>query len=145
MKDGDLHDFLKCIYKPESTIVLTFENSLSIFRQLTEALRVMHSCDLMHRDIKPSNVLIDRINLKAFLCDYGQTRVDLVGGNFLDDENQEDDVKKMVSNARFTLDIGSRWYKAPELLFGLRKYQKSIDIWSLGCILAELIQASLFS
>ena len=145
VKDGDLHDFLKCIYKPESTIVLTFENSLSIFRQLTEALSVMHSCDLMHRDIKPSNVLIDRINLKVFLCDYGQTRVDLVGGNFLDDENQEDDVKKMVSNARFTLDIGSRWYKAPELLFGLRQYQKSIDVWSLGCILAELIQASLFS
>jgi serine/threonine protein kinase len=51
----------------------------------------------------------------------------------------------MARNAKYTLDIGSRWYKAPELLFGLRKYQKSIDVWSLACILAELIQASLFS
>ena len=45
----------------------------------------------------------------------------------------------MIKNSKYTLDIGSRYYKAPELLFGSRNYQKSIDIWSLGCVLAELL------
>ena len=42
-----------------------------------------------------------------------------------------------------SLEVGSRWYKAPELLFGARKYGKEIDLWSLGCILIELISACL--
>jgi serine/threonine protein kinase len=87
----------------------------------------------MHRDLKPSNILIDK-DKKVLICDYGQTRVDLEG---FPDKNEE--IQNMIQNLKYTLDIGSRWYKAPELLFGCRKYRKSIDIWSLGCILAELL------
>ena len=89
VKDGDLHEFFKNIYKKDSSIVISFEDTQSIFRQLTEAVSTMHSCDLMHRDIKPSNVLIDKSRLKVYLCDYGQTRVDLVDGDFEDNENQD--------------------------------------------------------
>jgi len=40
---------------------------------------------------------------------------------------------------KYTLDIGSRWYKAPEIIFGNREYDQGIDVWSIGCILAELL------
>ena len=91
VKDGDLHDFLKSIYAPDSRTVLTFDDSLNIVRQLSKALNVMHSSGLMHRDLKPSNVLINKSNLKVYLCDYGQTRVDLVGGNYLDENENKDE------------------------------------------------------
>lgn len=44
---------------------------------------------------------------------------------------------------KYTLEVGSRWYKAPELLFGSKNYNSKIDLWSLGCILAELLQCAI--
>lgn len=67
------------------------------------------------------------------LCDFGQARI---SPNFLPAD-------KIAQ--KYTLQVGTRWYKAPELLFGAKSYNQKMDIWSLGCIFGELIQKCLSS
>lgn len=43
---------------------------------------------------------------------------------------------------QMSVDVGTRWYKAPDILYGARKYDSSVDIWSAGCILAELLDTT---
>ena len=78
----------------------------------------------MHRDIKPANLLIDVESKLIKICDFGQARINPLNGD---------------NGVKYTLDIGSRWYKAPEIFFGCRNYNQTLDLWSLGCIIGEMI------
>ena len=89
---------------------------------LLSGLREIHSIGLMHRDLKPSNFLIDSNGIIK-IGDFGQARIV--------DKNKE-------LGLVYTLDVGTKWYKAPEILFGKRYYTEKVDIWSMGCIFAEL-------
>ena len=73
----------------------------------------------MHRDIKPNNILMDPIAKKATIIDWGLSEF-----YFPDNE--------------YSVKVGSRFYKAPELLLGFKKYTYSVDIWSIGCVFAEI-------
>ncbi|KAJ9147138.1 hypothetical protein P3X46_029331 [Hevea brasiliensis] len=73
-----------------------------------------------HRDVKPQNLLVDPLTHQVKLCDFGSAKV-LVQGE---------------ANISY---ICSRYYRAPELIFGATEYNTSIDIWSAGCVLAELL------
>ncbi|KAI4331104.1 hypothetical protein MLD38_029327 [Melastoma candidum] len=73
-----------------------------------------------HRDIKPQNLLVDPLTHQIKLCDFGSAKV-LVKGE---------------ANISY---ICSRYYRAPELIFGATEYTTLIDIWSAGCVLAELL------
>lgn len=88
--------------------------------QLCRALAYMHSLGICHRDIKPQNLLLDPNNGILKLCDFGSAKI-LVKGE---------------TNVAY---ICSRYYRAPELIFGATNYTPSIDIWSMGCVLAELL------
>ena len=88
--------------------------------QTFRALEYIHARRICHRDIKPDNLLCDPTTLKCRLCDFGCSKV-LVKGQ---------------PNVSY---ICSRYYRAPELIFGATDYTCCIDVWSVGCVLAELL------
>eukprot|EP00762_Andalucia_godoyi_P000659 ANDGO_05340.mRNA.1 Extracellular signal-regulated kinase 2 len=97
-----------------------------IIYQLLKSLRYMHSAGLIHRDMKPSNLLLNsECHMKV--ADFGLAR--LISNNDKGDS----------ANPVLTDYVATRWYRAPEILLGSTKYTKGVDMWSIGCILGELI------
>ena len=90
------------------------------FYQLFKGLEYLHSLGIAHRDIKPHNILINPSNGILKICDFGSA-------------------KDIINDSNSTPDIGSRYYKAPEVLLGSRKYTEKIDIWGAGCVIAETL------
>ncbi|XP_074592625.1 LOW QUALITY PROTEIN: uncharacterized protein LOC141848492 [Curcuma longa] len=88
-----------------------------IFRGLSYIHNILRIC---HRDVKPQNLLVDPLTHQVKLCDFGSAKV-LIKGE---------------PNISY---ICLRYYRAPELIFGAIEYTTSIDIWSAGCVLAELL------
>jgi len=97
-----------------------------IIYQLCKALKYMHTGNVLHRDMKPSNLLL---NSECFLkvADFGLAR------SIAALENET------VDNPVLTDYVATRWYRAPEILLGSTKYTKGVDMWSVGCILGELL------
>jgi len=94
--------------------------------QLLRATKYMHSAGVIHRDLKPANILLDaKCNLRV--CDFGLSRVDTSHHSFEQD------------NGDYTEYVCTRWYRAPEVIFERGAYTKAVDMWSIGCIFAELI------
>jgi glycogen synthase kinase 3 beta len=88
--------------------------------QLLRSLAYIHSLGICHRDIKPQNLLLNPATGVLKLCDFGSAKI-LVAGE---------------PNVSY---ICSRYYRAPELIFGATNYTTNIDIWSTGCVMAELM------
>lgn len=83
-------------------------------------LDYLHSLNIVHRDIKPNNLLIDPSKGVLKISDFGSA-------------------KELVPDQPSICYIGSRHYRAPELLLGATGYTTSIDIWAAGCVLAEML------
>jgi len=107
-----------------------------IIYQLLKGLKYIHSASIIHRDLKPSNLLLNsECHLK--IADFGLAR----SVEFMEDETNEAGAQGTV----LTDYVATRWYRAPEILLGSPDYTKGVDVWSVGCILAEmLIQEPLF-
>jgi len=95
-----------------------------IIYQLLKALKYIHSANILHRDLKPSNLLL---NSDCFLkvADFGLARSI---GSLVEDKNTV-----------LTDYVATRWYRAPEILLGSTRYTKGVDMWSVGCIIGELL------
>merc|ERR1719281_1167149 len=91
--------------------------------QCFRGVEYCHSHRVLHRDLKPQNVLIDVTNLRLKLADFGLARA------------------FSVPLKPYTHEVVTLWYRAPEILLGQSKYANPIDIWSLGCIMAEMATA----
>lgn len=104
--------------KSKQTIPVTF---IKLYMyQLFRSLAYIHSQGICHRDIKPQNLLLDPDSGILKLCDFGSAK-NLVRGE---------------PNVSY---ICSRYYRAPELIFGATDYTTNIDVWSAGCVFAELM------
>jgi len=106
----------------------------SVFRQLLDVLDYMHSQKYIHRDIKSSNILIDS-HFRVKLADFGLARC--IAPPIL--ENPSDEQGLTGGNRDLTNKVITLWYRPPEILLGESRYGCAVDVWSAGCILAELI------
>jgi len=93
--------------------------------QMLRGLKYIHSANVIHRDLKPSNLLLNA-NCDLKICDFGLARV-------VDPNPSED------GQNPYTEYVATRWYRAPEIMLNARSYTRSIDVWSVGCILAEML------
>lgn len=92
----------------------------SLFQQLLLGVEHLHENWILHRDLKPSNLLLTS-NGVLKICDFGLAR------------NYEDPLSK------YTPGVVTLWYRAPEVLFASQEYSTALDMWSVGCIFAELL------
>eukprot|EP00924_Labyrinthula_sp_SR-Ha-C_P008657 snap_masked-scaffold_37-processed-gene-2.64-mRNA-1 protein AED:0.13 eAED:0.13 QI:0/0/0/1/1/1/2/0/496 len=114
-----------------------------IMYQLLSALHYLHTNNIVHRDLKPANILIYS-NCKIKLCDFGLARIipknnTFTNDNFQTANTQENSSSEKKLEQKLTRHVVTRWYRAPELIL-LLNYDFKVDIWSAGCILAELFQ-----
>jgi serine/threonine protein kinase len=115
LMETDLH---RIIYSRQD---LTDDHVQYFIYQVLRAVKYMHSANVLHRDLKPSNLLLNS-NCDLKVCDFGLARG-------IDDRTQQDLTEYVVT----------RWYRAPEIMLSEDDYTKAVDLWSCGCILAELL------
>merc|ERR1712173_488170 len=108
--------------------------------QILLGINYMHGAGIVHRDLKPANVLINA-DCSIKICDFGLARgfsEDLS----IDKQQKKKNRKKKGIQRGLTTHVVTRWYRAPEVILLQQKkaYLQAIDMWSIGCIFAELMQ-----
>jgi len=114
--DGDLHQMLKGYRSNGTTMPMNLVKKYSL--ELLSGILACHNRLIIHRDLKPQNILVGRSGLK--IGDFGLARM----------------FSLPIRN--YTLDVITLWYRAPEILLGTHTYGKEVDMWSTGCIIAEM-------
>ncbi|KAK9743041.1 hypothetical protein RND81_03G213000 [Saponaria officinalis] len=113
LMDTDLHQIIR------SNQTLTDDHCRYFLYQILRGLKYVHSANVLHRDLKPSNLLMNA-NCDLKIGDFGLART--------------------TSETDFMTEyVVTRWYRAPELLLNCSEYTAAIDIWSVGCILGEIM------
>ena len=141
LMETDLH---RVIYSRQE---LTDEHIQYFIYQILRGTLYFHSANVIHRDLKPANILANK-NCDLKICDFG-----LDHGKLKDDDKT---VQNLIDNPSLPIEYSnsiiyddskrelndrsiSRWYRAPEAVLNPDRYDKPVDIWSIGCILAELL------
>uniref|UniRef100_A0A674PQ62 mitogen-activated protein kinase n=1 Tax=Takifugu rubripes TaxID=31033 RepID=A0A674PQ62_TAKRU len=107
---ADLNNIVKCQK-------LTDDHVQFLIYQILRGLKYIHSADIIHRDLKPGNLAVNE-DCELKILDFGLAR-------HTDDE--------------MTGYVATRWYRAPEIMLNWMHYNMTVDIWSVGCIMAELL------
>lgn len=118
LMETDLASILK------SSQPLTDDHCQFFLYQILRGMKYVHSAQVIHRDLKPRNLLVNA-NCDLKICDFGLARI-----SFRDQEFQTCPMTEYVC---------TRWYRAPEVLCSWIDYTTAIDIWSIGCIFAEML------
>ena len=112
-----------------NTNQLTDEHIKYFSYQMLKALKYIHSGNIVHRDLKPSNILVDE-NCNIKIGDFSLAR---------DVKSHRPEFVCSRADNTLTEYVATRWYRAPELMTNLGPHTCALDIWSVGCIVAELI------
>jgi serine/threonine protein kinase len=124
--DMDLHKYLQKNQMPRPSCFIRF----TIY-QILNGLQAAHARRVIHRDLKPQNILIDAATGVVKLADFGLSRTFFPAG---------------CGRRTMTKTVVTLLYRAPEVLLGCRRYSEAVDMWSAGCVLAELaLGAPLFA
>ena len=141
LMETDLH---RVIYSRQE---LTDDHIQYFIFQILRGTLFLHSANVVHRELKPANILANK-NCDLKICDLG-----LDHGIIKDDDNT---VQKLIDNPNLPVEISNnmiyddskreltekviaRWYRAPEIILNPNDYTKAVDVWSIGCIFAELL------
>ncbi|KAI9350780.1 kinase-like domain-containing protein [Obelidium mucronatum] len=116
LMEADLHQIIR------SEQPLTDAHFQYFVYQICRGLKYIHSANVLHRDLKPGNLLVNA-DCELKICDFGLAR----------GLANTDDAGFMTEY------VATRWYRAPEIMLSFRSYTKAIDMWSIGCIFAELL------
>ncbi|XP_045434679.1 mitogen-activated protein kinase 11 isoform X2 [Pipistrellus kuhlii] len=108
---ADLNNIVKCQ-------ALSDEHVQFLVYQLLRGLKYIHSAGIVHRDLKPSNLAVNE-DCELRILDFGLAR---------------------QADEEMTGYVATRWYRAPEIMLNWMHYNQTVDIWSVGCIMAELLQ-----
>lgn len=120
LMETDLH---RIIYSKQP---LSIDHVQYFVYQILRGMKYIHSANVIHRDLKPSNLLVNA-NCDLKICDFGLAR------GILGDHQQRGEPFVLTEY------VVTRWYRAPEIMLACHEYSKPIDVWSIGCIFAELI------
>ncbi|KXN81191.1 Mitogen-activated protein kinase CPK1 [Leucoagaricus sp. SymC.cos] len=120
LMETDLHRVIR-------TQELSDDHCQYFIYQTLRALKALHSADVLHRDLKPSNLLLNA-NCDLKICDFGLARSARPPPNLAND-----------SSTFMTEYVATRWYRAPEVMLTFKEYTRAIDMWSVGCVLAEML------
>jgi len=116
LMECDLHKLLR-------SQKLSSDHICYFLYQILRGLKYIHSANVLHRDLKPSNILLNS-NCDLKICDFGLARVS--------DPSQD-------HTCLLTEYVATRWYRAPEVMLNAKGYSQALDVWSVGCILGEMI------
>uniref|UniRef100_A0A8C2SB33 mitogen-activated protein kinase n=1 Tax=Capra hircus TaxID=9925 RepID=A0A8C2SB33_CAPHI len=107
---ADLNNIVKCQK-------LTDDHVQFLIYQILRGLKYIHSADIIHRDLKPSNLAVNE-DCELKILDFGLAR---------------------HTDVEMTGYVVTRWYRAPEVILSWMRYNQTVDIWSVGCIMAEML------
>ncbi|KAI3632014.1 hypothetical protein MIR68_009850 [Amoeboaphelidium protococcarum] len=117
LMEADMHQIIR------SQQPLTDAHFQYFLYQILRGLKYIHSANVLHRDLKPGNLLVNA-DCELKICDFGLAR-----GH-----------SDMTDHTGFMTEyVATRWYRAPEIMLSFQNYTKAIDIWSVGCIFAEML------
>lgn len=116
MMDTDLDQVIRSPQQLSELHIQTF------LYQILRGLQYVHNAHVIHRDLKPGNILVNQ-NCTVKICDFGLARLEPETGY----------------GGFMTEYVVTRWYRAPEIMLSGQDYTQSIDVWSVGCILAEML------
>ena len=94
--------------------------------QILRGLKYIHSTGVIHRDIKPENILVNGADCNVKIIDFGLAR----------GVCKDDDDEFKAANTEY---VCTRWYRSPEVMCNAGYYDEKMDIWGVGCILAEMV------